>query len=458
MAESGGGQQLIKQEERWWARFRELEEYKSRFGNCNVPAGWIENRPLANWVMNLRRNYKLLISNDPEKKRKSSLTVEKIRALDSIEFVWEFYSNVDWDVRFSELEQYKAKYGNCNIPWRWGEYSRLAKWVFTQRRQYLLYQEGKKSSMTEEKIAKLESIGFVWALNMHWDERYAELEQYKAKYGDCNVPWKWSKNPQLADWVSRQRRQYRLYQEGKKSSLTEEQFAKLESIGFEWAQLGHWLRRYAELEHYKAKYGNCNVRVDWSENPQLANWVNDQRRRYRLYQEGKQSSMTEEKIAKLERIGFEWDLRMIRWDERHAELEQYKAKYGNCNVPQGWSENPQLANWVTTQRAQYRLYQEGKQSSMTEEKIAKLERIGFVWDLRMIRWDERHAELEQYKAKYGNCNVPKGWSENPQLALWVQNQRSQYRLYQKGKKSSMTEERIAKLESIGFEWTAAKRL
>ena len=165
--------------------------------------------------------------------------------------------------------------------------------------------------MTEKRIAKLESIGFEWNINKNWEQRYAELEQYKAMYGNCNVPWKWSENSQLANWVSQQRTQYRLYQEGKKSSMTKERIAKLESIGFEWVLLTlvTWEQRYAELEQYKAMYGNCNVPWKWSENSQLANWVSQQRTQYRLYQEGKKSSMTKERIAKLESIGFEWALK-----------------------------------------------------------------------------------------------------------------------------------------------------
>jgi len=39
----------------------------------------------------------------------------------------------------------------------------LGTWVHTQRRQYKLMIEGKKSSMTQEKAQALDSIGFFWA-------------------------------------------------------------------------------------------------------------------------------------------------------------------------------------------------------------------------------------------------------------------------------------------------------
>lgn len=39
----------------------------------------------------------------------------------------------------------------------------LGTWVHTQRRQYKLMIEGKKSSMTREKAQALNSLGFFWA-------------------------------------------------------------------------------------------------------------------------------------------------------------------------------------------------------------------------------------------------------------------------------------------------------
>ena len=39
---------------------------------------------------------------------------------------------------------------------------KLGTWVHTQRRQYKLMLEGKKSAMNEEKIAALDSLGFTW--------------------------------------------------------------------------------------------------------------------------------------------------------------------------------------------------------------------------------------------------------------------------------------------------------
>eukprot|EP00816_Leptocylindrus_hargravesii_P013136 CAMPEP_0196808644 /NCGR_PEP_ID=MMETSP1362-20130617/8633_1 /TAXON_ID=163516 /ORGANISM="Leptocylindrus danicus, Strain CCMP1856" /LENGTH=149 /DNA_ID=CAMNT_0042183057 /DNA_START=330 /DNA_END=777 /DNA_ORIENTATION=+ len=65
-----------------------------------------------------------------------------------------------------------------------------------------------------------------------------------------------------------------------------------------------WFARFQELKSYKAEHGHCNVPVQSKR--KLGNWVNSQRKQYRLLQEGKQSSMNDERVGNLKSIGFEW--------------------------------------------------------------------------------------------------------------------------------------------------------
>jgi len=163
--------------------------------------------------------------------------------------------------------------------------------------------------------------------------------------------------------------------------------------------------------------------------------------------------MTDDRIAKLESLGFIWSVRTLTdWGDRFDELNQYKVNHGDCNVPKSWKENKQLGLWVYHQRRQYRLLQEGKQSAITDDRIACLESIGFEWSL-YTDWDLRFDELKQYKVEHRDCNVPRSWEENKRLGKWVDKQRSQYRLLEEGSSSSLTDERVTKLESIGFRWS-----
>ena len=45
-----------------------------------------------------------------------------------------------------------------------------------------------------------------------------------------------------------------------------------------------------------------------------------------------------------------------------------------------FKENTALGRWVSTQRAEYKKDCEGKKSSMTAEKIRRVDSIGFAWD------------------------------------------------------------------------------
>lgn len=51
-----------------------------------------------------------------------------------------------------------------------------------------------------------------------------------------------------------------------------------------------------------------------------------------------------------------------------------------CHVPTKYKANTALGRWVSTQRAEYKKFCEGdEKSSMTTEKIRRLEEIGFAW-------------------------------------------------------------------------------
>ena len=92
-----------------------------------------------------------------------------------------------------------------------------------------------------------------------------------------------------------------------------------------------------------------------------------------------------------------------------------------------------------------KLLQEGKQSSMTEDRKYLLESIGFFWELNKDTWTQHFQNLKKYVAKEGHCNVQQYYSENKQLGIWVMNQKSQNRLLQEGKQSTMTKQKVGNM-------------
>jgi hypothetical protein len=124
-----------------------------------------------------------------------------------------------WDLKFYELLDWKKEHGHCNAPYAYPANPPLARWVNRQRYQYKLFKNERTrtaSTMTDQRVKALEKAGFVWdAHGMAWDERLKDLQQYLEEHGDCNVPTHYMPNQKLATWVKCQRRQYKLFCNGK---------------------------------------------------------------------------------------------------------------------------------------------------------------------------------------------------------------------------------------------------
>ena len=201
----------------WNQRFRELEEYASRFGSCNVPKNYINNADLGKWVHQQRQNRKRM---DSERRRK----------LDSIAFGWTsssaYSSGGDfWKERFQELKDYKNSYGHCNVPQQYKSNPALGAWVLNQRVS--------RQRMDKQRVAALESLGLTWTRTrgspkkeVLWNKRFRELQEYKSFHGDCNVPVAYNENPQLGIWVS--------YQRAARKNMPEERRKMLDDINFAW--------------------------------------------------------------------------------------------------------------------------------------------------------------------------------------------------------------------------------
>jgi hypothetical protein len=213
----------------WADRLSELAEYRKIHGHCNVPYNYSENAKLATWVTNQRSHYGL-----HEEEKKSSLTLSRINVLESLGFEWDSRGTA-WADRLSELAEYHKIHGHCNVPMRYKENSKLAKWVSTQRSQYMLHRKGKPSSMTLSRIQILESLDFEWErFGGPWDDRLSELADYRKVHGHCKVPQRYSENVRLGTWVSTQRKHYKLLQDGKKSPMSALRIQALESLAFKW--------------------------------------------------------------------------------------------------------------------------------------------------------------------------------------------------------------------------------
>lgn len=388
----------------WRKNLRQLKKFIAEHGHSNVRSSWESNPELAGWVVNLREHI-------------HKISGKQLAQLLEIGFFSEREKR--WFDHYHKLAIFKEVMGHCRVPARWSKNPTLARWVDNQR------SHPDKILPYQKKL--LDSLGFVWRQRriqrLAWEDRYAELVEYYNAYGDCNVPAKWEENPALGAWVSA----HRLGQ----VEVTAKKRGLLNSLGFDWDPLGSaWEAHFKNLKAYKKAHGDCRVPDGSEEYPGLAIWVANTRRR--------RTSLTPQQERKLERIGFDWNPHESFWEEHFEKLKKFKKKYGHCNVPARWEKDKRLAHWVHEQRQRMR------KKRIAPEKRKLLESLGFVESIFDARWEQRFAELEDFKKRFGHCFVPvKNWPENPALDNWCCHQRYHW------KELSLSRRR--RLKALGFE-------
>lgn len=399
-----------------------------------------------------------------------------------------------WENMYQGLVAYKEKHGDLKVSWK----SQLGIWVGTQRERY------KKKKMPAERINRLNAIGFDWGRwrensgysGTSWEEMYKRLVAYQKDHGDANVPFKSKDNPQLGAWVFLQRLEYH------KEKLSEERVGNLNAIGFEWTPPltdadkklddrlakeeeslnewpappnndnndktsettiedvikkilnnskktaakkprlavgqyeSRWMEQYQRLVEYKKIHGDTKVP---QKDPQLGIWVKKQRHYHRTNQH-----ITEERIALLNSIGFDWGEKRRSWDDMYRRLVKYKEKHGNAKVPAKYDLDPQLGSWADKQRRAYR------NKKMSDERVNLLNSISFNWGHTNNEWAQMYQRLVEYKNTNDDTRVPRTYKEDSQLGEWVNNQRKYYASDKMDKETQKY--RVNLLNSLGFDW------
>jgi hypothetical protein len=172
-----------------------------------------------------------------------------------------------FDDRFNDLMSFKAKYGHCDVT-RTGENVSLGQWCIEMRVSYKKIQNNQtpRMKLSDEKIQRLNDVGFKLSLkalpkkSSVFDNRFNDLMSFKAKYGNCDVPFT-GDNASLGRWCSELRVSYKKIQNNPKPKLklSNEQIQRLNDAGFKWSFRGKFHDRFNDLMSFKAKYGHCDV-------------------------------------------------------------------------------------------------------------------------------------------------------------------------------------------------------
>jgi hypothetical protein len=380
--------------------------------HCDVPPQYKspDGYKLGRWV--IRRRF-----------RKDTLTRDQIEILDALGFDWNPITT-QWEEAFEHLQAYVKTYGNCRVPLKYKSPDgyRLGGWVAEQRH--------KQDAVFPERKARLNALGFDWdPFKTGWEDGFDHLTAYVKEHEDCRVPHEY-KSPdgyRLGGWVPKQRQS--------RERLSTEQQSRLDTLGFDWDPVTtRWKEGYEHLKVYVIQHGHCRVPLQYKspDGYRLGKWVGDRREL--------QDTMSAMEKEQLTSLGFIWNVPEALWEKAFEYLTTYVKEYKHCRVlvqyesPDGYK----LGRWVHVQRQW--------QDRLSVERKSRLEALGFDWDLLTTQWEKGFEHLQVYVREQNNCRVPQKYKspDGYKLGQWVNNQRA--------KRSSLSVERIERLDALGFIW------
>ena len=346
-----------------------------------------------------------------------------------------------WDHYFSEASIYYAEHGSLNIPKRYTTPAGLSlgEWLTTQRRVRAGQIPG---NLTEQQIARLDSIGMEWGNrnDAAWERGLEEARKFREQFGNLQVPAKYKTKDDypLGKWINNARKRRN---DGK---LTEERIRQLDQMGMIWSVFdAKWEQGYALAMNYAAKHGDLNVPVNYTteEGEKLGAWILNQRTAY------VKEMLSQDQIGRLEKIGIYWGNRNDRqWNEVYGAAKRYFEANGDLDVPVAYvsPEGYALGKWVRRQQYAYR-NPEKSNAILSQERIELLDAVGMQWE-KPDSWQHRYELAQEYKKQYGNLEIPAKYktADGIWLSRWVYNQK---RLLQSGS-GKLSEEQKEQLEKL----------
>lgn len=363
-------------DKKWDRMYAELVEFKRQRCHTNVPQRWPENPSLGAWVSSQRDG----------SRGGEHLSLYRRNRLNELSFRWEKQADSHeraWDEKFKRLKAYKTVHGDCMVPHHYPEDQQLGYWAGNQQMKY------KRKTLSQERIDRLESIGFEW------------IKDYRC-----------------------------VWTEDRDNAYLEKQ----------------WMENYQALVDYYNEHGHSIVPNTFVEgkNESFGRWIRSQRTAFA------EKRLTRERRKLLDRVNFVYQIDATdakrslfqrQWDEMLDKLVAFQVKHGPFRVPgTGDDGYKDLYWWVVSQKGQRR--------TMDPQRAQRLDNIGF-WQSRPAFhkrcWEARLRQLKRFKNRFGTTVVAS--TQNLQLANWTRNQR-----YLKTK-GELDSDRERRLTSMGFEWT-----
>ena len=349
----------------WNKNFNVYKQYVEDGNPLKVPSDLIYNGvELGKWLTRIRRYHSSGIRSD-------YFTPERESELEKLGIIWD---NVDylWERNYQAAADYYSQHGDLNVPHGFVQNGvKLYNWLADLRKLYK-GANGRRGTLTEEQIARLNAIGMRWynKTELAWNTGYEHAKAYADEHGSADAPLNYvcDDGYKLGVWLSKCREKYA------KGSLTDYQIKQLEDIKIVWnkSRKNDWDECFERASTYYKEHGNLNVPPSYtSDGVWLNKWLNEQKLILQGKREGK--TLTEAQKSKLASIGLTADEpRDIRWQQRYAELKHYYDQHGDIKLPTDYTDSSgqNLYVWLTNQR------QSAKSGRMSDDRKRKLRAVG----------------------------------------------------------------------------------
>jgi hypothetical protein len=143
----------------WERMFKVLRYFIKAQGHCDVPPN-PDPGSLGHWLAEQRTSYRVGL-----------LTADQIKRLEKIGFLLAEQASVGkrnaewrnerWEYHFAKLLAYKKRFGHCVVQSHWEEDRCFGHWVSNQR----IFR--RKGLLSQERIDRLEQLGFKWVAGPH---------------------------------------------------------------------------------------------------------------------------------------------------------------------------------------------------------------------------------------------------------------------------------------------------
>ena len=152
-----------------------------------------------------------------------------------------------------------------------------------------------------------------------------------------------------------------------------------------------WDIMYEKAKAYYEKNGDLEIPATYftEDGYSLGLWINTQRGLYRGTHNGK--PLTQMQIDALNAIGMRWQsIGELSWERYYEAAKKYYEENGNLLAPYSYvNENGiNIGQWLVTQRMAKK---NGiRKWGFSEERSARLDEIGMVWDVPDYLWEENY--------------------------------------------------------------------